>query len=122
MGLPVALHEVVPLRLELPAPLRRLLEGLPGLVRHQERGLERPSQGLLAGGHLVLAQRLAVGLGRPLLAGAAVADHRRDHDERRPVRLRLGRCHRRVQRFEVVAVVHAQHVPAVGLESLPNVL
>src|SRR5215203_985014 len=47
MCLPVALHQLVPLALQLPAALPRSLEGLAGGIRNGEGRLRGPAQGLL---------------------------------------------------------------------------
>lgn len=65
----------------------------------------------------VRAERSAVGCGVVLLRGA-VADVAADDDERRPVVLNSGRLDRLVEAAEVVHIVDAQHVPAVGIEPL----
>ena len=63
-----------------------------------------------------------MGLGGPLPVGAAVADDGADDDQGRPVLLGLGRLDGGLEPLEVVAVLHAQHAPAVGLEALADVL
>ena len=95
---------------------------LVDLVGHVELRLERPAQVLLGQLHLVRAERLAVRARRVLLVGRAEADVGAHGDERRPVRLGLGRRQGGVDRLEVVAVVDVLHVPAVGLEAAAPVL
>jgi len=92
------------------------------LVRDEELRFERPAEVLFRQPDLVGTQRRAVRGRRVLLVRRAVGDVRAQRDQRRPRRLGLGRRQGGVDGLAVVAVVHALHVPAVGLETHEPVL
>jgi hypothetical protein len=111
---------LVPLRLQRGAA-GRLVEVLAHLVGDEELGVGIPPEPLLGDAHVLLAQRLAVDVGRSHV-GRGVADDRLHPDERRALVLLHGVVDGALERGQVVGVVHRLHVPAVGLEALGHVL
>src|SRR5678816_4518002 len=104
------------------APLDLRAEVHPRLVGNEERGLDRPAQVLLGGPHLVRAQRSAVGVKGPLLVRSSEPDDRPHHEQRRSVGDLLGFPERGVHRRQVIPILDALHVPAVGREPRAHVL
>jgi hypothetical protein len=117
MGAGQALHPLAPLALEPGAALERLAEVAQGLFRHEEVRLRGPAQCLLGLGDILLAERRAVRLVAVLL-GRAVADVRAHGDHRRARGLGHAGRERAVDGLDVVAVLDADRLPAVGLEAL----
>src|SRR5579884_2653396 len=88
----------------------------------QEGWLDRPAEPLLRRPQLFGAERGAVRLEGILLMRCPVAQVRAHHDERRAVTHRGGRPQRLLEGREVVAVLDAGDVPAVGFEAAAHVL
>ena len=117
-------------RLHLGVPLPLLLDpignGLPHVLSHRvghvKRLLTGPAEILLREPQLLFAEGCSVRVRRALLVGTSVADVRLHEDERRPVRLGLGRRDRRVDRVEVFGVLDLLNVPVVGPESSRHIL
>src|SRR5438067_2130310 len=84
------------------------------VVGHEEGRLERPAQVLLRAPDLVLPERRAVGLVGIRLGGRAVSEHGAHRDDARPVLHRPGGGNGAIDGFDVVAVLDAQGVPAIG--------
>ena len=117
------LEAAVPVALHLRAALDRRAEMLQGLRRLVERFGPLPAERLLGQRHFLDAERAAVRGRSPGLVRRAVPDRRAHGDDRRPVFLRDGRPNRRVDGVEVrVAVLDAQHLPAVRLVAAQDVL
>ena len=111
----------VPLRVQLLA-LRLDREPVrPRLFRHIKILVLGPAQVLFGLPRRLRSQRLAVGLVCPCLR-ASVSNHRPHADQRRSRRIRLRRLDRVLDRHQVVAIGHAQHLPVVRLEALRHVL
>ena len=108
------------------APRRRApfwSNALVDAVGHEEVRVGIPAQRLLGQPHLVLAQRRAVGLGRPHLVRRRVADDRLDRGSATGgPRGAWASVDRAAERRQVVGVVDRADVPAVGLEALRDVL
>src|SRR5512133_2859459 len=86
------------------------------LWREQERRLRWPAEPFFGKPYLVGTQGGSMGLAAALLMGIAVADMGADHDHRRPRRLVTCRCQGGLDRSEIVAISHCQHLPAAGNE------
>mmetsp|Transcript_118787 Transcript_118787/g.298772 ORF Transcript_118787/g.298772 Transcript_118787/m.298772 type:complete len:236 (+) Transcript_118787:1191-1898(+) len=72
---------------------------------------------------LLRAEGSAVGIVAVGLVGRAIADNGLHLDERGLVRARLGLCNRLADGIHVrVAILHRQHLPAVGLVALAHIL
>ena len=99
----------------------RLAEMRGGLVGDVERAVRIPAVGLLGQPDLVGSERRAVRLLAVVLVRAAVADVRPDGDQARPV-VGARRLDGGFDRGDVVAVLDALGVPAVGIEALGDVL
>ena len=114
---------LLPLGSQAAAPLADPVgEVLVDAVGDQELGVLGPPVGALGLAHLLLAQRLAVGLGGVLLVGRAVADVAVDDDQRGPPLLPLERLERPGQQLEVVGVADPGDVPAVAHEARGDVV
>jgi hypothetical protein len=92
------------------------------LVGHEELRVLGPAVGTLGQPHLLLAERAAVRAVAVLLVGGAVADVAAHADEGWTVGGGAELAKGSVERAEVVGVLDADDVPAVGLEPLANVL
>jgi hypothetical protein len=90
---------------------------LGDFVRHEELCIGRPAVTLLGLANLLFAERFAVGAGRVLLRGRAVADVAVDDDKRRFLGLLERPLDGAVERLEIVGVGDMLDEPAVGLES-----
>ena len=86
-------------------------------VRDQELGVLGPAVGALGLADLLLAERLAVGLGRVLLVRGAVADVAVDDDQRGPVPLLLELLEGAGEELEVVGVADPGDVPPIAHEA-----
>ena len=120
MGLGIAVHQLLPLVLQLGPPLA----GRPHVLRHLGRngkGLMGPAQGLPGGGHGLGPQGLAMARGLVLL-GAAKAYVGADLDQRGARGLGPGLLDGLGHGREIVAVGHFQHLPVVGGETGGHVL
>ena len=73
-------------------------------------------------GNFFVTERGAVRIGRALLVGCALADHRLAANQARPIgnRLRFRQCG--VERGELVPVNIRLHMPAVGFETLRRIV
>ncbi len=101
----VALEELLPvLSQRAPARADALGEVLHDSVGDQELRVLGPAIAALGEAHLLLAERLAVGLGRVLDAGGAVADVAVDDDQRRPLVLALEGVEGPTEHLEIVRV------------------
>ena len=106
---------LAPVGLELDAA-RLLAHVLVDAVGDDEVLVRVPAEHLLGRAHLVLAERVAVGLGGVDCVGRRVGDVRVGDDQARPVRFGMRGGVRGAQLVEVVHVVDVLDVPAVGLE------
>ena len=119
---PIAIEQRLPLAVRLAAPFQAALPPLGCLGRHHELLLFRPSQDRLGLRDLFGAERSTMGRGGVSLGRCGIGDVGPEDDDRGPV----GFGRRGVQRardgFEVVAVSHVLHLPAVAFEPSPHVL
>ncbi len=97
-------------------------EMLVHAVGDEELGVLGPSVKTLGETDLIVAQRLAMGLGRVVLVRRAVADVAVDDDERGTPFRALEDLEGARDTIHVVGVVHALHVPAVTHEPPGHVL
>ena len=114
---PVGLEQPLPLGAQLGAALAdHLGEVLLDPVGDEELRVLGPAVEALGLPDLLLAERLAVGLGRVLLVRRAVADVAVDDDQRRPLLLVLELVEGAGDQLEVVGVADPGDVPAVALK------
>jgi len=116
-------EEVVPGLAQLPAAQADAGRKMgPHLVGNQELLIRRPAVGRLGQPHFVFAQRGAVGRMGVLLVRGAVADQRRDDDQRGPVVGLLERGQGPAELVQIVHVVDLDDVPAVAGKPRGHVL
>ena len=114
----VARPRLLPLRVRrLAARAHALGEALAHAVRHQELRVRGPAVDGLGALHLVLAERLAVGLRLVLHLGRTPSDVACHHDDGRAVGASARDRELLAQRGQVVGVAHVLHVPAVAVEA-----
>jgi hypothetical protein len=118
----VRLPPLVPVGLQGGAAIQRAAPVRQRVLGKMERGLRGPTHELLGSQDLVGTERSAVGLGGVALGRRGIGDVGPEDDQRRLLGLGAGGFERRRDTGEVVAVPHAHHVPAVGLEPPLHVL
>src|SRR5438552_2843989 len=119
----VALEASEPLAAERPAPRTQAApEVLPHAVGHEELRILRPPIGTLGQPDLLLAQRLAMGRARILLARRAVGDVAVDDDQGGPVGGPLESPESPLEHLEIVGVPDPRDVPAIAEEARGDVL
>ena len=121
MGRAIAVQHHLPGPARVGAALPAVLRPRRRLGRHVE-GRLRPPQDRLGLRHLVLAERRAVRRGGVALGGGGIADAGLEHHQGGPRRVRAGRLEGGADGVEVVAVGHAEHLPAISLEAASHVL
>src|SRR4051812_5283685 len=114
----VALQEVFPLLTERrAASAYALIEVLVDPVRDQELSILGPPVGALGLANLLVAEGLAVRLGRIDLVGRAPPDMAIENDQRGALLLLAKNLKGPSDQIEVVRVAHPGHVPAVAGEA-----
>ena len=116
----IRLEQLLPVGLGLLALLAGLVGDLIDLLGHAEGFLAGPVQVLLGDGDVLLAEGLAVG-GAGALLGGAVADGGVGDHQGGLVGL-LRQLQRGLDLLVAVALLHVDHVPAVGAEAGGHVL
>ncbi len=92
-----------------------------GILRHEERRLDRPAHDLLGAPHFFAAQRGAVGFGGVALGRGGIGDVGAEDDQGGAAGFGSGGFQRLRDGGEVVAVAHPAHLPSVGLEPAGDV-
>ncbi|MBV6465850.1 MAG: hypothetical protein PGMFKBFP_01136 [Anaerolineales bacterium] len=120
IGLFVRAEFFVPFRFQFVAALDGLAVEIQHVVGDVEARLLGPVEILFGGVQFLVAQRLAVGFGRPLFFRRAETDDGAAHNDGR-TRVGFGGADGGVYRLHVVSVRHVLDVPAVGFEAFAAV-